>query len=59
MGERRGVFQVLVRKSEGKRPLGRDRPRWEDKIKVDLKEVGCGSMEWIKLAKIGRGGGLL
>jgi hypothetical protein len=59
VGERRGLFQVLVRKPEGKRPLGRDRPRWEDNIKVDLKEVGCGGMDWITLAQIGRGGGLL
>jgi len=41
MGERRGVYRVLVRKSEGKRPLGRPRRRWEDNIKMDLQEVGC------------------
>jgi hypothetical protein len=39
MGERRGVCWVLVRKPEGKRPLGRARPRWEDNIKMDLQEV--------------------
>ena len=42
MGERRGVYRVLVAKSEGKRPLGRARRRWEDNIKMDLQEVGCG-----------------
>jgi hypothetical protein len=40
MGEERGVHRVLVGKSEGKRPLGRQRRRWEDNIKMDLKEVG-------------------
>ena len=47
MGERRGVYRVLVGKPEGKRPLGTPRPRWEDNIKMDLKEVGCGVMDWI------------
>jgi len=42
MGERRGLYKVLVGKSEGKRPLGRTRSRWEDNIKMDLQEVGCG-----------------
>ena len=42
MGEERGVYRVLVGKPEGKRPLGRPRLRWEDNIKVDLQEVGCG-----------------
>ena len=50
MGERRGVYRVLVGKPEGKRPLGRARYRWEDNIKMDLQEVGCGGMDWIKLA---------
>jgi len=40
-----------VGKPEGKRPLGRARRRWEDNIKMDLQEVGCGSMDWIELAK--------
>jgi len=40
MGERRGVYRVLVGKPEGKRPLGRARHRWEDTIKMDLQEVG-------------------
>jgi hypothetical protein len=37
-------------KPEGKRPMGRPRRRWEDNIKMDLQEVGCGGMEWIELA---------
>jgi hypothetical protein len=51
MGEERGVYRVLVGKPEGKRPLGRARGRWEDNIKADLKEVGCGGMDWIELAQ--------
>jgi hypothetical protein len=42
MGEGRGVYRVLVRKPEGKRPLGRTRHRWEDNTRMDLQEVGCG-----------------
>ena len=41
MGERRGVYRVLVGKPEGKRPLGRPRRKWQDNIKVGLQEVGC------------------
>ena len=55
MGERRGVYMVLVGKLEGKRPLGRPRHRW-DGIKMDLEEVGCGGLDWIELARIGTGG---
>jgi len=51
MGERRGVYRVLVVRPEGKRPLGRPRRRWEDNIKMDLQEVGCGGMDWIELAQ--------
>jgi hypothetical protein len=51
MGERRGVYRVLVGKSEGKSPLRRPRRRWEDNIKLDLQEVGCGGMDWIGLAQ--------
>ena len=51
MGEGRGVYRILVRKTEGKRPLGRTRCRWEDNIKMDLQEVGCGGMDWIELAQ--------
>jgi len=47
----RGVYRVLVGKPEGKRPLGRPRRRWEDNIKMDLREVGCGGMNWIELAQ--------
>jgi len=50
IGRRRGLHRVLVGKPEEKEPLGRPRGRWEDNIKVDLQEVGCGGMEWIKLA---------
>jgi hypothetical protein len=42
MGERRAVYRVLVGKPEGKRPIGRLMRRWEDNIKMDLQEVGCG-----------------
>ena len=42
MGEKRGVYRVLVRKLEGRRPLGKPRCRWEDNIKMDLNEVGFG-----------------
>jgi len=45
VGERRGVWRVLVEKPEGKRPLGRPSYRWEDNIKMDLQEVGCGGMD--------------
>ena len=51
MVKRRGVYGVLVRKPDWKRPLGRPRRRWEDNIKMDLYEVGCGSMDWIQLAQ--------
>jgi len=51
MGERRGVYRVLMRKPEGKRPLGIPRHRWEDNIKMDLQEVGCGGMDWNELAQ--------
>jgi len=51
MGEERGVYRVLVGKREGKRSLGRLRRRWLDNIRMDLKEVGCGYMDWIGLAQ--------
>jgi hypothetical protein len=44
---RRKTYRVLVGKLEGERPLGRPRRRWEDNIKMDLQEVGCGGMDWI------------
>jgi hypothetical protein len=49
--ERRGIYRVLVGKPEGRRRVGRPRCRWEDNIKVDLQEVGCGAMDWIELAQ--------
>ena len=51
MGEGRGVYRVLMRKREGKRPMGRPRRRWVDNIRMDLQEVGCGYMDWIGLAQ--------
>jgi hypothetical protein len=49
MGETRGLYMVLVGKREGKKPLWRPRYRREDNIKMDLQEVGCGSVNWIEL----------
>jgi len=51
MEEGRGVYRVLVGKREGKRPLRRPRGRWEDNIKMDLQEMGCGGTNWIELAQ--------
>jgi hypothetical protein len=51
MGEGRGVYTVLMGKAEGKIPLGRPRRRWEDNIRMDLQEVGCGCEDWIGLAQ--------
>ena len=51
MGEERGAYRVLVGKPEGKRPLGRPRHTWEDNIRTNLQEVGCGYMDWIGLAQ--------
>jgi len=51
MGEGRDVYRVLVGKTGGKSPLGISRHRWEDNIKMDLQEVGCGGMDWIELAQ--------
>ena len=50
-GGRRGVYRILVGKPEGKIPPRRPRHRWEDNIKMDLQEVGYGSMDWIELAE--------
>jgi 3-oxoacyl-ACP reductase-like protein len=51
MGEERGVYGVWVGKPEGDRPLGRSRRRWEENIKADFQEAGCGGLEWIELVK--------
>ena len=51
VGQRRGIHSILVGKSEGRRPFGRPRRRWEYNIKMDLHEVGCGGMDWIELAQ--------
>jgi len=50
-GERVGGYRFLVGKPEGKIPLGRPRHRWEDSIKTDLEELGCGEMGWIDLVR--------
>jgi hypothetical protein len=50
IGEGRGVYRVLAGKPERKRPPRRPRRRWEDNIKIDLQEGGCGGMDWIELA---------
>ena len=55
MGERRGVCKVMVGKPEGKRPLGRPRRRWEDYVKIDLQEVGCGLWTGSSWLRIGTG----
>jgi hypothetical protein len=51
MVEESGVYRVLLRKPEGRRPLERPRRRWVDNIRMDLQEVGCGYMDWIGLAQ--------
>jgi len=51
MGQKKVVCRVSVGKPEGKIPLGRPRLRWEDNIKMDLQEVGCGDTDWIELAQ--------
>jgi hypothetical protein len=50
-GEGIGVYRVLVGRPEGKRPVGRPRRRWEDNIKVDLKEIAIDGANWIRLAR--------
>ena len=51
IGERRGVYRVLMGKPEGKRQLGIPRRRWDNSIKMDLQEVGCEGMDWIDLSQ--------
>jgi hypothetical protein len=59
MGEGRGIYRVLVGRPEGKGPLGRPRRRWEDNIKLDLREIGIDGVNWIQLAQVGSSGGLV
>jgi hypothetical protein len=59
MGEERKVYTVLVRKPEGKRPLGRSRHRWEYGIRMDLREIGWGVWRGFSMLRIGTGKGLL
>jgi hypothetical protein len=51
MGEMRGAYNILVARPEGRRPLGRPRRRWEYNIKMDLREIGFGDVDWIHLAQ--------
>jgi hypothetical protein len=59
MGEVRGAYNILVGRPEGRRPLGRPRRRWEDNIKLDLREIGFGMWIGFIWLKTGTGGGLL
>jgi hypothetical protein len=51
MGEMRNVYKILVRKREGTRPLGRPRHRWEDDIRMDLREIGWEGVDWIHVVQ--------
>jgi hypothetical protein len=51
MGDKRNAYRILVGKPEGKIPLGRPRCGWEDNIRMDLREIGWGGMDWIELAQ--------
>jgi hypothetical protein len=51
MGEERKVYKILVGKPEGRRPLGRPRRRWEDGVRMDVREIGLGGVDWIQLAQ--------
>jgi hypothetical protein len=50
-GENRNAYKILVGNPEGKRPLGRPRRKWEDNIKLDIREIGRGGVDWIDLAQ--------
>jgi len=55
VGHRRDTYSILVGKSEGRRPLGRPRRKWEDNIKMDLQEVGCGvwtGSTWLRIGRV-------
>jgi hypothetical protein len=51
MGEKRNAYRILVGNPEGKRLVGRPRPRWVDNVKMDLREIGWGGMDWIDVAQ--------
>jgi hypothetical protein len=51
MGEMRDAYNILVGRPEGRRPLGRPRHRWEDNIKMDVREIGFGDVDWIRVAQ--------
>jgi hypothetical protein len=51
MEEKRNAYRILVGKPDGKKPLGRPRGMWEDNIKMDIREIGWGGMDWIDLAQ--------
>jgi hypothetical protein len=59
MGEGRVIYRVLMGNPEGKIPIGRPRRRWEDNMKMDLQEVGCGGMDRYSWLRIRTGGGHL
>jgi hypothetical protein len=58
MGEVRGAYNILVGRPEGRRPLVRPRRRWEDNIKMDLRELGFGDVDWIGFIGLGIGTGV-
>jgi hypothetical protein len=51
MGQRRGLHRVLMEKHERKKTHVRPRRRWDENIKMDLQEVGCGALDWVELAQ--------
>jgi hypothetical protein len=51
MGEKINAYRIMVGKPEGKRPLGRPRRRWDDNIRMDVREIGWGGMDWIDMAQ--------
>jgi hypothetical protein len=51
MGDKRNAYRIMAGKPEGKRPLGRTRRRWVDNIKMDLREMGWGGMDWIDVVQ--------